>query len=112
YYFVNPFVRIEVISRRVYVFRGRQAAAVVTMDRENMNLLEVLAKAGGLPFGGKAFRIRVIRGDLKNPIVYDIDLSTLEGMKSANLAMEANDYVYIETPPTLNDVVNQIMPVM
>ena len=45
-------------------------------------------------------RIKIIRGDLKNPTIYLVDLSTLEGMKDANLFMQAGDIIYFE--PFLN----------
>jgi polysaccharide export outer membrane protein len=72
-----------------------------------MNLLEVLALAGGVDgggggagavyrYGGKTSNIRIIRGDLKNPQIEQIDLSTIAGMRRANLQMEPNDIIYIE----------------
>jgi polysaccharide export outer membrane protein len=112
YYFVNPFIRVEVTNRSVYVFRGRDVAKVVTLTRENMNLLQVLGEAEGVPRGGKAYRIRVLRGDLRNPTVFDIDLSHVEGMQQANLTMIANDVVYIESRLTSGDIIYQIAPVL
>jgi polysaccharide export outer membrane protein len=109
---VNPFVRIEVTNRSVYVFKGRSGATEVLLDKANMNLLEVLAKAGGMPPDAKAFNIRIIRGDLKNPQVVKIDLSTLEGMKQANLTVQANDFVYIEPTVSLDDVVVKLTPII
>jgi polysaccharide export outer membrane protein len=110
YYFVNPFVRIEVTNRRVYVFRGRLGATEITLDKENMNLLEVIAKAGGIPPGGLAYKIRILRGQLHNPTVFDVDLSTVEGMMTANLRVEANDIIYISSKLTPNDILVQITP--
>jgi polysaccharide export outer membrane protein len=46
--------------------------------------------------GGKANNIRIIRGNLKNPRVQQIDLSTLDGMRRANLQVEPNDIIYVE----------------
>ncbi|MBX7109507.1 MAG: polysaccharide biosynthesis/export family protein [Chitinophagales bacterium] len=112
YYFVNPFVRVDVTNRRAYVYRGRQGANVVILDKENMNLLEVLAKAGGMPSFGKADRIRVLRGDPQHPVVFDVDLSTVEGMMQANLRVEANDIIYIDAKLGTNDVLYQITPVL
>lgn len=111
YYFVNPYLRIEVRNRNVYIFKGRQGATVVTLDRENMNLLEVLGKSGGIPAGGKAYDIRILRGEITNPTVFDIDLSTVDGMSRANLTMQANDIVYIETRFTANDLLVQVTPI-
>src|SRR6185295_7461886 len=110
YYFVNPFIRIEVTNRNVYVFKGRQGSTVVTLDHENMNLIEVIAKAGGVPAGGKAYQVRLMRGSLNNPVVFDIDLSSIESLKKENLVMEANDVIYIETRLTSSDVLYQITP--
>lgn len=112
YYFVNPFVRVDVTNRRAYVYRGRQGASVVILDKENMNLLEVLAKAGGMPSFGKADRVRILRGDLRHPTVFDVDLSTVEGMMQANLRIEANDIIYIDAKLGTNDVLYQITPVL
>ncbi len=112
YYFVNPFLRIEVTNRRAYVYRGRQGAAVVILDKENMNLLEVIAKAGGIPQGGRADRIRILRGNPSSPTVFDVDLSTISGMMHANLRVEANDIIYIATRLTANDVLYQITPLL
>lgn len=112
YYFVNPFVRVDITNRRAYVFRGRQGASVVLLDKENMNLLEVLAKAGGIPPFGKADRVRILRGDMQHPTVFDVDLSTVEGMMQANLRIEANDIIYIDAKLGTNDVLYQITPIL
>ncbi|MCS6916424.1 MAG: polysaccharide biosynthesis/export family protein [Chitinophagales bacterium] len=107
YYFVNPFVRLEVSNRNIMVFRGRYGAQVVLMQRDDMNLLEIIALAGGIPEGGKAYRVRVLRGSLDNPTVFDVDLSTVEGIRSANLKMQADDVVYIETRVSAAEVLNR-----
>ena len=112
YYFVNPFIRIDVANRNVMVYRGREEAEIITLDRDDINLLEVIARAGGVPPGGKAYRIRVVRGNLKDPTVFDVDLSTVEGMQQANLAMQADDVVYIESRITSGDVFNQFAPAL
>jgi polysaccharide biosynthesis/export protein len=93
--FVDPFVMAKVENRRVFVFRGSQGG-VVTLNAAPTNILEIIAKSGGLSDNLKAYKIKVIRGDLKNPQVILIDLSTLEGMRKADLVMQSNDIIYIE----------------
>lgn len=96
-YFQKPFVVLSVTNRRVIVFPGSEGAAkVVPLKNEQTTLIEALALAGGISVTGKAYRIKLVRGDLKNPEVYLIDLSTLEGMKSAELILQANDIIYVE----------------
>ena len=96
-YFVSPFVLIKVVNNRVIIFPGGKggSAKVVPLENSNTTLLEALALAGGIT-DGKASKIKLIRGDLKNPKVYLIDLSTIEGMKEADLVLQANDIIYVE----------------
>lgn len=95
-FYNRPFVLLEISNRRVTILSGSNSS-VVTLDNDNTTLFEVLATSGGIPDDGKADRIKIIRGDLRNPQVYLVDLSTLSGMKNANLVMQANDIIYIET---------------
>ncbi|RZJ58037.1 MAG: polysaccharide export protein EpsE [Hymenobacter sp.] len=106
-YYVEPYVQTRVTNNRVIVFSS-PGGVVVPLANDNMNLLEVLALAGGVDaagsngggglyrYGGNMSNIRIIRGDLKNPQVEQIDLSTIAGMRRANLQMEPNDIVYVE----------------
>jgi polysaccharide biosynthesis/export protein len=96
-YFNKPYVQLKVTNNRVTIFPGGQGsqALVVTLDNPNTTLFEALAKAGGIQ-DGKAHKIKLIRGNLKNPQVYLIDLSTIEGMTKANLTLQANDIIYVE----------------
>lgn len=94
-YINKPFVLLEVTNRRVMLFAGANTQ-VITLQEESVTLFEVLAQAGGIPEDGKASKIKLIRGDLKNPEVFVIDLSTLKGVQNADLVMQANDIIYIE----------------
>lgn len=95
-YYKKPFVMLSVVNRRVMVFPGQEGSAkVIQLENNNTTLLEALAIAGGISTG-KAKRIKLIRGDLKNPKVYLIDLSTIEGMKQADMVIQANDIIYVE----------------
>lgn len=122
-FYKEAFVTTRISNNRVVVL-GAPGGRIVPLLNDNMNLLEVLALAGGIDgggagsgsvsgsslyrYGGKANNIRVIRGDLKNPQVQQIDLTTLEGMQRGNLQVEPNDIIYVEPVrrpflETLND---------
>lgn len=103
-YYKETFVKTAVANNRVIIL-GAPGGLVVPLANDNMNLLEVLALAGGTDggaggglnrYGGRTDNIRIIRGDLKNPQVQFIDLSTLEGMRRGNLQVEPNDIIYIQ----------------
>lgn len=105
-YYKESFVKTAVANNRVIIL-GAPGGQVIPLTNDNMNLLEVLALAGGVDggggggngiarYGGRITNIRIIRGDLKNPQVQFINLSTLEGMRRGNLQVEPNDIIYIE----------------
>ncbi|UOQ65766.1 polysaccharide biosynthesis/export family protein [Hymenobacter volaticus] len=104
-FYKGVFVVTRVTNSRVVVL-GSVGGRIVPLVNDNMNLIEVLAAAGGVDgggagsslyrSGGKASNIRIIRGDLKNPQVEQIDLTTINGMRRANLQVEPNDIIYIE----------------
>lgn len=104
--FVDPFVIAKVENRRALVFRG-SLGGIITLNSGPTNILEVIAKAGGLSDNLKAYKIKVIRGDMKNPQVILIDLSTLEGMRKADLIVQSNDIIYIEEKRA--NIVTQIL---
>ena len=107
-YYKDAFVSTRVTNNRVIIL-GAAGGKVISLVNDNMNLLEVLALAGGIDGasgsggtsgfyrnGGRADNIRIIRGNLKNPRVQQVDLSTLDGMRRASLQIEPNDIIYVE----------------
>jgi len=94
-YYKDPFVQAKYLNKRVIVL-GATEGKVISLTNEGMNLLEVLALAGGVSNDANGGNIRLIRGDLSNPQVQVIDLSTIEGMAKANLMIQPNDILYVE----------------
>ncbi|MFD1468066.1 polysaccharide biosynthesis/export family protein [Hymenobacter caeli] len=105
-YYIEPFVMTRVTNNRV-ILLGAQGGRVIPLENDNMNLLEVLALAGGVDggggggsslyrYGGRADNIRIIRGNLKYPQIEQIDLTTIAGMRRASLQVEPNDIIYID----------------
>jgi polysaccharide biosynthesis/export protein len=95
-YYQSPFVITKLLNKRAVVL-GPTGGKVIPLENENINLIELLAIYGGIADNGKAYNLRLIRGDLKDPNVTIIDLSTIEGMRKASLDIQPNDIVYIET---------------
>jgi polysaccharide export outer membrane protein len=95
-YINDPFVTLSFSNKRVFLFIGG-IASVVSLKFENTTLFEVLATSGGIPDNAKAYKVKIIRGDLKNPKVFILDLSSLKGIQNTDLVMQGNDIIYIET---------------
>ena len=115
-YYNDPFVIIGVTNRRVIVFPGNDgAAAVINLLNNNTTLMEAMAMAGGISDNGKAQKIKLIRNTpgIDSATVYKIDLSTIEGLKYANMVVQANDIIYVQ--PRLrvaSDVIREITPII
>lgn len=111
-YYINPFIQLKIINRHAYVFfadGGR--GATVNIINDNTSIIEVIALAGGLTDNSKAWRIKVLRGDLHNPSVRIIDMSTLEGTMASDLTVRSNDIIYIEATPNYKiKVLAQLTP--
>lgn len=111
-FYKESFVITRYVNKRIVVL-GATGGQVIPLLNENMNILEVLALAGGLTGTGKAHNIRLIRGDLQNPQVQVIDLSTIEGMQSASLNVLSGDIIYVEpVRRVLPETIRDITPVM
>ncbi len=109
--FVDPYIIVTVSNRRAFVYKG-STASVVSLNQAPTNLFEVIAKSGGIGADLKSYKIKVIRGDLKNPQISIIDLSSIEGMRNADLIVQSNDIIYIEPRRRpASDVLKELAPV-
>lgn len=111
YYFLNPYIKLEVTNMRVMVYNGRSAGRVVPLEDDRVQLIEVITRAGGVT-GNKAYRVKVIRGDISKPKVYLFDFSTIEGLKKADFLVTNQDIIYVEPSLTLADVNQKIVPIL
>jgi len=117
-FYEDAFVVTRVLNKRVFVLgnagsKSDLMAKVIPLENENMTLIEVLTLAGGLDHLAKSQKIRLIRGDLRKPNVYLIDLSTIEGVKKSHLSIQPNDIIYIERQRrVVSQFLTEIQPVI
>ena len=67
----------------------------------NTTVIEVLARAGGIRARGRSKRIKLIRQDGEENLVFMMDLSTVEGLEAARTVVQANDIIYVESNPQI-----------
>lgn len=94
-FYQEPFIISKVNSNKVVILNGLRSS-VLTVGSRSINLIEAIGSIGGVEEFSKVKKIRLIRGDLKNPSVQLIDLSTIAGLKKANLTLLPDDIIYIE----------------
>ena len=100
--YINPFVQIRVTNQRVIIFPGKGDAQVVGISNANTSLLEAIALAGGIRDEGRANSIKLMRKTNKGKReIYKIDLSTIDGLKNAQMIVQSNDYIYVDFKPRI-----------
>ncbi len=110
--FQNPFVQIRLSNQRVIVFPGRGQAQVVYLQNVNTSLLEVIAMAGGISDDGFSNSIKVMRQNKSGKrSIFKVDLSTIEGLKAAEMIVQSNDYIYVDYKPRVaSGILTEIAP--
>lgn len=110
-FYEDAFVIIRYTNKRVIVL-GSTGGQVIPLTNENMTLIEVLALAGGVGTQSRVDKIRLIRGDLDNPEVRLINLSTIEGMLDAELEVVSGDIIYVQPVQRIaGEAVRDISPI-
>ena len=108
----EPYVITRYINKRVIVL-GTAVGQVIPLQNENTNLIEVLALAGGITNQARTDNIRLIRGNLNNPEVQIIDLSTLQGMRAASLKVQSGDIIYVQpVQRVVAEAIRDISPIL
>ncbi len=110
----EPFVQLRVTNRRCVVFSGNgNTASIVNLTNPNTTLLEVLAMTGGIHTGGNARLVKVMRKVKGKREIYLIDISTIDGLKYADMIIQGDDYIYIEPRTRLiQGVTSELTPVL
>lgn len=114
-YYNSPFVMLQVTNRRVIVFPGSGGdAQVITLQNNNVTVIEALALAGGISERGKAKEIKLIRrSEEEGRRVFLMDLSTIQGMDQAEMVVQANDIIYVEpTSQMAREVLREVAPIV
>lgn len=99
-FYEDCFVLSRITNRRVLLVSngsdGNTQSAIIQLTNENTSLIEIISMSGGIGRFARANRIRIIRGDLKNPTVKIVDLSTIQGLTASDLTIYPNDIIYVE----------------
>ena len=96
-FYVDPFIVLGVSTKRIFLFNGASGgeAGVVDLRYNNMTLFEVLASAGGIGSSNSSKRIKIIRKNKDGMKIFNVDLSTIDGISQGNMIMQSHDIVYI-----------------
>lgn len=111
-FYQNPYIKITITNRTIILFfeKGTQGQSIA-IPEDGITLLDAIAGAGGLTENSKAYKIKLIRGDNKNPRIYNFNISNIEEFRKANFVLEANDIIYVDSRPRyMTKILSEVQP--
>ena len=113
-YLKKPDIHIEVINKRAYVIGEVKKPGEITLDNEQLPLLQILARAGDLTDQANRNSILVMRKTANSEVTSTIvSLTDIHSIVSANIMIKPNDIIYVmpNGMKAFNTQVNEITPV-
>ena len=113
-YLKKPDIHLEVINKRAYVIGEVKSPGEITLDNEQLPLLQLLARAGDLTDQANRDSILVMRKTSNSEVTSTIvSLTDINSIISANIMIKPNDIVYVmpNGMKAFNTQVNEISPV-
>ena len=95
-YIRNPYVVVSIQNQRIVVMGEVGNPGVVSVTNGTMNVLEAIARSGDLTDMASRSDIKVLRGDLRNPEIRVIDLTSMNALSMSSLYLKPNDVVYVQ----------------
>jgi len=98
-------------NQEVYVL-GSVTAPEAYGYQDDMTITQAIANARGFSTGAQLNDIRVLRGSMSNPVVYNVNYNLIRTGQQLDFKLMPGDVVYV--PSTVlwkwNEIVNQILP--
>lgn len=92
----DPIVTVDFMNLKISVLGEVKAPGKYNIDRDQINVLEVISMAGDLTIYGKRDGVFVIREKDGGRITYKMDLRSAKIFSSPAYYLQQNDIVYVE----------------
>ena len=93
----DPTVTVEFLNATISVLGDVRNPGEYAIDRENLNIIQAISKAGDLNITGQRENVLVVREENGQDRAYRVDLTnTAELMQSPAYYLQQNDIVYVE----------------
>jgi len=95
-YMTDPYIDIKFLTFKVTVLGEVGHPGPVAVANERADLIDLIALAGDLNDNSNRHKIKIIRGDPRNPKVYEIDITNTKSFNSPGFILQPNDIIYVE----------------
>lgn len=94
-YINNPLVNVSFQNFRYYTL-GALGGGMQTAEDGNVNIIQAISKAGGIPSGGNFKRVLVLREENGMLVKHVLDVTDKKVLKSPCYQLQQNDIIYVE----------------
>jgi polysaccharide biosynthesis/export protein len=91
-----PLIDVRIANAYVILLGETSKQGKYLIEREDYELIDLLADAGGLTPTANKKMVRIFRGDRTNPEIIMVNLKDYSFLKDPKLRLRAKDVVYIE----------------
>ena len=96
-HYIEPYITAKITNKFIVYFSGDGGLAKkVKIESPKTTLLEIIAQNDGIGVQGKSDKIKLIRGDKKNPDIFLIDLSNMNNVQLSDIVIQAGDIIVVE----------------
>ncbi len=92
---VNPVIEVRVLNKEITILGELRNPGKITVDRENNNLLDIIALAGGYEFYANLKTVKVIRQKGASVRMVNIDLTDHSNYFATNIQLHPGDLVLV-----------------
>ena len=102
-YLRTPYVTVKILDQKLFILGEVRQPGTVLVTHGTMTLYEALASSGDLTDDAMRTNIKIIRGNLRDPEIYEVNLTDMSTMRFASLMLQPNDVVYVQ-PRTMKAI--------
>lgn len=97
-HYIEPYITAKITSKFIIYFPGDGGAVrKINIDAPRTTLLDIIAQNNGIGNQGRSDKIKIVRGDKKNPDIFLIDLSKMSNVQLSEIVIQAGDIIVVET---------------
>ena len=112
-YIKSPDIYFEVLNKRAYVIGEVNSPGEIELLNEQLNLIQILARAGDLKDTANKKAIMILRSGKDKINSQMVNLTDFNSLKTANLMIKPHDVVYVlpNDMKVFNSKVNEVNPI-
>lgn len=92
---VNPILDIKILNKEITVLGEVKSPNTIKIDVDNINLLQIISKAGGFDTYANIRSVKILRQEGENVRVTNLDLTTDIDILNTNIMLHPGDIIIV-----------------